>query len=59
MRGEPQAGQRRATGAVAPQWWQRSAIAGGVEDERPLALGADLDVAAVAAQHDAGARRGG
>ncbi len=24
MRGESQAGQRRATGAVAPQWWQRS-----------------------------------
>ena len=27
MRTDSHAGQRRATGAVAPQWWQRSAMA--------------------------------
>ena len=55
MRGEPHDGQRDASGVARPQWWQRSVVAGLVVDERPLAVRAGLDVAAVPAQHD---RRG-
>ena len=54
MRAEPQAGQRRGgrrrgAAVVAAQGHAR-----GVEDQRSLALGADLDVAAVPAEDDAG-----
>ena len=52
---EWQFGQRVASGNARPQWWQRRVVAGLVEDERPVAVRARLDVAAVAAQHD---RRG-
>ena len=51
----------RAAGRAAPRHRRRGAAVvaaqrhdRGVEDERPLALRADLDVAAVAAEHDAG-----
>ena len=52
MRGESHAGQRRATGARRAAVMAAQRQRGGVEDERPLALGADLHVAAVAADDD-------
>ena len=48
-------GSASRAGVARPQWWQRSVVAGLVVDERPLAVRAGLDVAAVAAQDD---RRG-
>ena len=52
IRGDAHAGQRVAGGQARPQWWQRSDGAGLVVDERPVAVGARLDVAAVAAHDD-------
>ena len=55
IRGDWHDGQRVAGGHARPQWWQRSVVPGLVVDERPLAVRAGLDRAAVPAHDD---RRG-